>query len=717
MMDQDSVLVHSWVKRCDIPVASSSLPVKVVSFGPKHLGLVLATGSGDGMVRIYEASDPRSPSSQWIMTEDFRAEQITSCTLASSHLGSTPSSTAIGTETSQTFPLEAKRLGVTSLHWNPSLFANRMLIVGVSFLNWQIWYYSSATRQWVGADVITLSTPATSSLFPPYPTCLPSYRPMQAASSNVLQSIRPGGQTPIPSTISTSGGGIGGGISGIPSAASSPRDSMNVSPMQAGSAHTSPLSTPTFRPSVQAGGLGSSPSMLGSSQRNLLSGGKSEEEANTEEAKQIVMSPPTTVVNLQGACYWSPSKGQSFMNLAISGGSMVIVISVDVEFIVNQLATGHYFASQAQMQAATDPSGLIRAPGYSTVPMQFPPPNKRTIHSRHMDHKVIVTPAPNLPSVVHVIYCGVVPNLEVLYTSNLGHLDTHLSASPSGHSSGVSPDLPMSDDPRDQASALRSPVAAFSTKPAQEDSLAYRSSGYRELLAPQSPPRNGTVAPTYKVWRRGTRNMHNTSIGWNVVGNRLYYTYEERVQVDNAQVLHTQDLSNLLSTLRSRRPSRDSHAPYLEASAPVTPTGVLSTPSSDGAATPTSPAPTAAAESSTVRIRTSYLYTDGDAWYDAFDVIQQRIEAGEDPGALLTPTYTNAPFPQLLDYYFHPDGDVRAFNNEKMNEYSEGAHPDDADYLSRGNERGGDYSLDDDSDDEWGGGCGVVLTPDFFNTM
>jgi hypothetical protein len=46
---------HNWVKRTSL--VDSRTSVTDVKFAPRHLGLMLATCSADGIVRVYEATD------------------------------------------------------------------------------------------------------------------------------------------------------------------------------------------------------------------------------------------------------------------------------------------------------------------------------------------------------------------------------------------------------------------------------------------------------------------------------------------------------------------------------------------------------------------------------------------------------------------------------------------------------------------------------------
>jgi len=57
-----------WMKKA--PLVDSRTSVTDVKFGPKHLGLILATCSSDGTVRIYEAPDVMNLS-QWSLVHEI----------------------------------------------------------------------------------------------------------------------------------------------------------------------------------------------------------------------------------------------------------------------------------------------------------------------------------------------------------------------------------------------------------------------------------------------------------------------------------------------------------------------------------------------------------------------------------------------------------------------------------------------------------------------
>ena len=48
-------MISNWVLRTKLFESKES--IEDIKFGPRHLGLILATASSEGLVRIYEAPD------------------------------------------------------------------------------------------------------------------------------------------------------------------------------------------------------------------------------------------------------------------------------------------------------------------------------------------------------------------------------------------------------------------------------------------------------------------------------------------------------------------------------------------------------------------------------------------------------------------------------------------------------------------------------------
>ena len=93
-----STSANRWVKKASLTDARK--PVNAVALAPRHLGLRLATGGADGIVRVYEAVDVLNLES-WPLSQRFDAD--------------------VGSE-----------VGVTSLSWCSARFDPPSLVVGGS---------------------------------------------------------------------------------------------------------------------------------------------------------------------------------------------------------------------------------------------------------------------------------------------------------------------------------------------------------------------------------------------------------------------------------------------------------------------------------------------------------------------------------------------------------------------------------------------------------
>ena len=103
-----------WISRAQLTEARKC--VTCVQFAPRHLGLKLATGSADGVVRIYEAIDVMNLN-HWPMNGSIEAEK--------------------GAE-----------LGINSLSWCGGRFEPPTLAVGGSSGAASVYRYSDAARAW-----------------------------------------------------------------------------------------------------------------------------------------------------------------------------------------------------------------------------------------------------------------------------------------------------------------------------------------------------------------------------------------------------------------------------------------------------------------------------------------------------------------------------------------------------------------------------------------
>jgi nucleoporin SEH1 len=112
--DNAGRVVARWNKRAELGDARQS--VNDVAFGPRHVGLKLATGSADGGVRVYEVTDTLNLT-HWPLTEDI--------------------------------PRADDGAPVTCLSWCTSQFDATMLAVGGESGAVRVWGFSPAARKWL----------------------------------------------------------------------------------------------------------------------------------------------------------------------------------------------------------------------------------------------------------------------------------------------------------------------------------------------------------------------------------------------------------------------------------------------------------------------------------------------------------------------------------------------------------------------------------------
>lgn len=123
MLRADGTVPLNWVRKAHFKDTSEA--VNDIRFAPAHQGLRLATGSADGIVRVYEAENPMDPA-HWPVQEKFDA------------LAEGPSSGS----------REGRGGGVTCLDWNQSRFEPPQLVVGTSSGVIRVWQLDERSRQW-----------------------------------------------------------------------------------------------------------------------------------------------------------------------------------------------------------------------------------------------------------------------------------------------------------------------------------------------------------------------------------------------------------------------------------------------------------------------------------------------------------------------------------------------------------------------------------------
>uniref|UniRef100_A0A8D8YLQ0 Nucleoporin SEH1 n=1 Tax=Cacopsylla melanoneura TaxID=428564 RepID=A0A8D8YLQ0_9HEMI len=121
--------VHQWIRRTNL--VDSRTSVTDVKFGPKSLGLVLATCSADGLVRIYEAPDVMNLS-QWNLQHEVACPALASC-LTWNHSFSRlhPPMIAVGSDDPNPSAMGSKALLLeysdSSRRWNKTEFLPHIL--------------------------------------------------------------------------------------------------------------------------------------------------------------------------------------------------------------------------------------------------------------------------------------------------------------------------------------------------------------------------------------------------------------------------------------------------------------------------------------------------------------------------------------------------------------------------------------------------------------
>lgn len=132
-------------------VSSLLIAVKTVQFAPRHLGLRLASGSADGVVRIYEALDTMNLN-HWKLDGVIEAE-----------IEESVDNEGMPDRGSETISSN-ENMGVSSLSWCSGRFEPPTLVVGCSSGRVSIYRYMDGQRSW--AEAIRLPNHATSNGIP-----------------------------------------------------------------------------------------------------------------------------------------------------------------------------------------------------------------------------------------------------------------------------------------------------------------------------------------------------------------------------------------------------------------------------------------------------------------------------------------------------------------------------------------------------------------------
>ena len=110
-----SINTSSWDKNAIL--ADATLPMYCVQFAPYHLGLKLATGSADGVVRIYEACSLRD-TKNWALQSTINVKNLN------------------------------EKVGITCLSWCSTQFEPPTLVIGTSNGKTLVYRYNDSSHHW-----------------------------------------------------------------------------------------------------------------------------------------------------------------------------------------------------------------------------------------------------------------------------------------------------------------------------------------------------------------------------------------------------------------------------------------------------------------------------------------------------------------------------------------------------------------------------------------
>lgn len=139
-----------WVNKASLSDARRA--VTAVEFSPRHLGLRLASGSADGVVRIYEALDTMN-------LNHWKLEAEIEDTSDSNEGNQRMSMGTVGENVSSN-----ENMGVSSLSWCTGRFEPATLAVGFSSGRVSVYRYDDGQRSWL--EAIRLPGHATSNGVP-----------------------------------------------------------------------------------------------------------------------------------------------------------------------------------------------------------------------------------------------------------------------------------------------------------------------------------------------------------------------------------------------------------------------------------------------------------------------------------------------------------------------------------------------------------------------
>lgn len=142
-----------WVNKATLSDARRA--VTAVEFSPRHLGLRIASGSADGVVRIYEALDTMNLNHWKLEMEIEDSEDSNEAVVSQRTMGAVDHNSVSASN---------KKMGVSSLSWCTGRFEPGTLVVGYSSGRVSIYRYDDGQRSWL--EAIRLPGHATSTGVP-----------------------------------------------------------------------------------------------------------------------------------------------------------------------------------------------------------------------------------------------------------------------------------------------------------------------------------------------------------------------------------------------------------------------------------------------------------------------------------------------------------------------------------------------------------------------
>ena len=139
--DAAGAIVSRWTRKAELGDARAQ--VNDIEFAPRHLGLRLATGSQDALVRVYEVADVMNLQ-HWPLTDEFRGAELSAAEAAEVAEAASAATPASGGQGGW-----GTASAVTCLSWCTSQFDAPLMVVGGGRGEVSVWGVSAAARKWV----------------------------------------------------------------------------------------------------------------------------------------------------------------------------------------------------------------------------------------------------------------------------------------------------------------------------------------------------------------------------------------------------------------------------------------------------------------------------------------------------------------------------------------------------------------------------------------